>query len=76
MHVQYLPVVLRDRLVRPAISRTDLFWRSNIRRTLPIIVIGIVPKHAEKNWRDRSIAGLIFSRRDRGLNFGPRKHYV
>lgn len=34
-----------DRLVRRAISRTDLFWRWNIRRTLPIIVIGIIPKH-------------------------------
>jgi hypothetical protein len=38
-----LRTVLRDRLVSRAISRTVLFWRWCIRRTLPIMAMVITP---------------------------------
>ena len=39
----HLRTVLRDKLVSRTISRTDFFWRKNIRRTLPIMAMVITP---------------------------------
>ena len=39
--LSHLRTVLRDMLVSRTISRTDFFWRKNIRLTLPIIAMVI-----------------------------------